>query len=174
MTEKVYHLLIIDDDQRIRNLLKKFLHKAKFRVSTAKDAVHARELLKSLKFDLLVCDVMMPGEDGVSLTNSLSKELKTPIVLITAKGDIENRILGLEAGADDYISKPFEPQELLLRIQAILKRTSKVEDEISFHKSFNIGEYVYNVERGELWHHKTLVRLTTTESILMQIFSKKP
>ena len=174
MTEKVYHLLIIDDDQRIRNLLKKFLHKAKFRVSTAKDAVHARELLKSLKFDLLVCDVMMPGEDGVSFTNSLSKELKIPIVLLTAKGDIENRIRGLEAGADDYISKPFEPQELLLRIQAVLKRTSKVEDEISFHTSFNIGEYVYNVERGELWHHKTLVRLTTTESILMQIFSKKP
>ena len=174
MTKKVYHLLVIDDDQRIRDLLKKFFQKAKFRVSLAEDSVHARELLKSLKFDLLVCDVMMPGEDGVSFTNSLSKELQIPIVLLTAKGDIENRIRGLEAGADDYISKPFEPQELLLRIQAVLKRTSKVEDEISFHTSFNIGEYVYNVERGELWHHKTLVRLTTTESILMQIFSKKP
>ena len=174
MIEKTYHLLVVDDDQRIRSLLKKFLYKAKFRVSVANDASHARILLKSLKFDLLVCDVMMPGEDGVSLTNSLSKELEIPIILLTAKGDIENRIQGLEAGADDYISKPFEPQELLLRIRAILRRKPKEEDKVFYQKSFKIGEYIYNVERSELWHKKNLIQLTTTESILMKIFSKNP
>ena len=155
MTERMSHLLIIDDDQRIRSLLKKFLCKAGFRVTSANGSYQARQLLKSLKFDMLVCDVMMPGEDGLALTNSISDILSVPIILLTAKGDTLDRIAGLKAGADDYIAKPFEPQELLLRIQAILRR-------------------VYKLDRGELWCGADLVRLTTTEAILMQIFSKKP
>ena len=128
MTERMSHLLIIDDDQRIRSLLKIFLCKAGFRVTSANGSYQARQLLKSLKFDLLICDVMMPGEDGLALTNSISDILSVPIILLTAKGDTLDRIEGLKAGADDYIAKPFEPQELLLRIQAILRRVPREND----------------------------------------------
>ena len=174
MTERMSHLLIIDDDQRIRSLLKIFLCKAGFRVTSANGSYQARQLLKSLKFDLLICDVMMPGEDGVALTNSISDILSVPIILLTAKGDTLDRIAGLKAGADDYIAKPFEPQELLLRIQAILRRVPRENDNLFFQKSFKMGEFVYKLDRGELWSGADLVRLTTTEAILMQIFSKRP
>ena len=174
MTGRMFHLLIIDDDQRIRSLLKRFLCKAGFRVTSANGSYQARQLLKNLKFDLLICDVMMPGEDGVSLTNSISKILSIPIILLTAKGDTLDRITGLKAGADDYIAKPFEPQELLLRIQMILRRVSRGTDNLFSQKSFKMGEFVYKLDRGELWCGADLVRLTTTEAILMQIFSKKP
>jgi len=174
MTERMSHLLIIDDDQRIRSLLKKFLCKAGFRVTSANGSYQARQLLKSLKFDLLICDVMMPGEDGVALTKSISDILSVPIILLTAKGDTPDRITGLKAGADDYITKPFEPQELLLRIQAILRRVPRENENLFFQKSFKMGDFVYKLDRGELWCGADLVRLTTTEAILMQIFSKKP
>jgi two-component system phosphate regulon response regulator OmpR len=174
MTERMSHLLIIDDDQRIRSLLNKFLCKAGFRVTSANGSYQARQLLKSLKFDLLICDVMMPGEDGLALTKSISDILSVPIILLTAKGDTLDRITGLKAGADDYIAKPFEPQELLLRIQAILRRVPRESDNLFFQKSFKMGEFVYKLDRGELWCGADLVRLTTTEAILMQIFSKKP
>ena len=174
MTELMSHLLIIDDDQRIRSLLKKFLCKAGFRITSANGSYEARQLLKSLKFDLLICDVMMPGEDGVALTNAISDILSVPIILLTAKGDTLDRIAGLNAGADDYIVKPFEPQELLLRIQAILRRVPRDNGDLLFQKSFKMGEFVYKLDRGELWCGAELIRLTTTEVILMQIFSKKP
>jgi two-component system, OmpR family, phosphate regulon response regulator OmpR len=173
MTDRAFHLLVIDDDQRIRSLLRNFLYKAGFRITVANDANHARQLLKSLKFDLLICDVMMPGEDGVTLTNSISNILSVPIILLTAKGDALDRITGLQAGADDYIAKPFEPQELLLRIQAILRRAPRENDNLFFQKSFKMGEFVYKLDSGELWRGTDLVRLTTTEAILMQIFSKR-
>ena len=116
------HLLIVDDDERIRQLLQKFLMRHGFIVSAARDAAHARRLLGGLEFDMIVLDVMMPGEDGVALTRALRETLTTPILLLTAKGETEDRIAGLEAGADDYLIKPFEPKELLLRINAILRR----------------------------------------------------
>ncbi|MEM9813167.1 MAG: response regulator, partial [Pseudomonadota bacterium] len=108
------HILVVDDDERIRDLLKKFLARHDYWVTTARDAAHARKLLAGLEFDLLVVDVMMPGEDGFSLTRDLSDQIATPILLLTAKGDADDRIRGLEAGADDYLPKPFEPRELLL------------------------------------------------------------
>ena len=119
------HLLVIDDDRRIRELLSRYLADHGFRVSVAPDAAEARRKLESLEFDLLIVDVMMPGETGVLFTRSLREKNPVPVLMLTALAETENRITGLEAGADDYLSKPFEPRELLLRINSILKRTSK-------------------------------------------------
>jgi two-component system phosphate regulon response regulator OmpR len=116
------HILIVDDDERIRTLLQKFLSRHGYWVTPARDAAHARRLLQGLEFDLIVLDVMMPGEDGISLTRSLRETLSTPILLLTAKAEADERIMGLESGADDYLTKPFEPKELVLRINAILRR----------------------------------------------------
>ena len=168
------HILIVDDDERIRGLLKKFLSRNGFWVSAARDAAHARRLLEGLEFDLIVLDVMMPGEDGFSLTKSLRETLTTPILLLTAKGDSEDRITGLEAGADDYLSKPFEPKELLLRINAILRRVPKPEAEKEVPKTLHMGGIRYDLTRGELWAGNDLIRLTATESALMRIFSSCP
>lgn len=168
------HILIVDDDERIRGLLKKFLSRNGFWVSAARDAAHARRLLEGLEFDLIVLDVMMPGEDGFSLTKSLRETLSTPILLLTAKGDSEDRITGLEAGADDYLSKPFEPKELLLRINAILRRVPKPEAQKEVPKTLHMGGIRYDLTRGELWVGNDLIRLTATESALMRIFSACP
>lgn len=166
------HLLIIDDDERIRTLLRKFLMRHGFWVTAARDAEHARKILSGLDFDLIVCDVMMPGEDGISLTRSLRADLTTPILLLTAKGETEDRIRGLEAGADDYLAKPFEPKELLLRINAILRRVPVVEEVAP--TTLGLGALRYDIERGELWQGEELIRLTATESQLMKIFSTQP
>ena len=122
MSELDAHLLIVDDDERIRVLLQKFLIKNGFLVTAARDAAHARRILSGLDFDMMILDVMMPGEDGISLCKSIRETSTTPIMLLTAKGETKNRIEGLEAGADDYLPKPFEPKELLLRINAVLRR----------------------------------------------------
>jgi two-component system phosphate regulon response regulator OmpR len=167
------HLLIVDDDERIRGLLQKFLIRSGFFVTAARDAAHARRLLGGLDFDLIVMDVMMPGEDGVSLTRALRETMKTPILLLTAKGETADRIAGLEAGADDYLAKPFEPKELLLRINAILRR-SPVVAEPKTPKVLNLGPVRYDVDRGEMWRGDSLVRLTATEAALMRIFAAKP
>ena len=116
------HLLIVDDDERIRSLLKQFLLRNGFLVSAARDAMHARKILSGLDFDMIVLDVMMPGEDGVRFTQHIRKHSAVPVLLLTARAEAEDRILGLEAGADDYLTKPLEPKELLLRINAILRR----------------------------------------------------
>ena len=168
------HLLIIDDDERIRRLLQTFLIRNGFLVSTARDAEHARRLLQGLAFDMLVLDVMMPGEDGVSLTRSLRKTSQTPIMLLTAKGEADERIVGLEAGADDYLSKPFEPKELLLRINAILRRMPKPTLPETTPKVLYLGAVRYEVDRGELWRGDTLIRLTATEAQMMQLFASSP
>lgn len=166
------HLLIVDDDERIRGLLQKFLIRHGFWVTAARDAEHARRILAGLEFDLIVMDVMMPGEDGVSLTRGLRSEgVDTPILLLTAKGETEDRIAGLEAGADDYLAKPFEPKELLLRINAILRRVPAGLAVNEGLKVLHLGPVRYNVERGEMWRGEELVRLTATESTLMKIFS---
>jgi len=168
------HLLIVDDDERIRDLLKKFLMRHGFLVTSARDAAHARRVLMGLEFDLIVMDVMMPGEDGISLTHSLRETMSTPILLLTARGETENRIAGLEAGADDYLAKPFEPKELLLRINAILRRMPDTPVADTVPKILHLGAIRYDIERGEMWQGDALVRLTATESQLMKIFSAFP
>ena len=168
------HLLIVDDDERIRVLLQKFLMRNGFLVTAARDAGHARRILTGLDFDMLILDVMMPGEDGLSLCRSIRETRQTPIMLLTAKGETDNRIEGLEAGADDYLPKPFEPKELLLRINAILRRMPETPAEDSVPKILHLGPIRYDLERGEMWEGEGLVRLTTTETQLMKIFSAKP
>lgn len=174
MTALDTHLLIVDDDERIRELLKKFLKRNGFLVTAARDAAHARRILSGLDFDLIVLDVMMPGEDGVSLTQALRETLPTPILLLTAKGEPENRIAGLEAGADDYLVKPFEPRELLLRINSILRRMPETPAEQIAPKILHLGPIRYDIDRGEMWRGDDIVRLTATESQLMKIFSACP
>jgi len=167
------HILIVDDDARIRELLKKFLARNGFLVTAARDARHARNLLDGLEFDLLVLDVMMPGEDGVALTWSLRETMATPILLLTARGDADDRIRGLEAGADDYLPKPFEPRELLLRIAAILRRVPKPAPKAAPPRSLQLGEVRYDMTRGELWRGRDMIRLTATESTLMRLFAAR-
>ena len=168
------HLLIVDDDERIRELLKKFLMRNGFLVTAARDAAHARRVLEGLDFDLIVLDVMMPGEDGLSLTRCLRETHSTPILLLTAKGETGDRIEGLEAGADDYLAKPFEPRELLLRINAILRRMPETKPEETAPKVLMLGPIRYDIERGEMWQGDDFVRLTATENQLMRIFSTCP
>ncbi len=165
------HLLIVDDDERIRDLLRKFLIRNGFWVSAARDAAHARRLLAGLEFDMIVLDVMMPGEDGITLTRSLRETIETPIMLLTAKGETSERIEGLEAGADDYLAKPFEPKELLLRINAILRRVPSDEPDSTIPKILQLGPVRYDCGRGEMWRGEAPIRLTATESQLMRIFS---
>ena len=174
MTADDAHLLIVDDDERIRGLLQKFLVRSGFLVSTARDAGHARRILSGLEFDLIVLDVMMPGEDGLSLCRDLRAKLPTPILLLTAKAETDDRIGGLEAGADDYLAKPFEPKELLLRINAILRRVPQAEPAVVQPKVLTLGPIRYDIARGEMWHGDDMVRLTATESQLMRIFSSAP
>jgi two-component system, OmpR family, phosphate regulon response regulator OmpR len=174
MSDLQAHLLVVDDDERIRGLLQKFLIRNGFLVSVARDAAQARRLLAGLDFDMLVLDVMMPGEDGISLTRDLRRTLTTPILLLTAKGESANRIEGFEAGGDDYLVKPFEPKELLLRINAILRRVPAVSAATQAPKVLHMGAVRYDMERGELWRGADLIRLTSTEAMLMRVFSAQP
>jgi two-component system phosphate regulon response regulator OmpR len=174
MTETHAHLLVVDDDERIRGLLQKFLIRNGFLVTVARDAAQARRLLAGLEFDMLVLDVMMPGEDGISLTRGLRKSSTMPILLLTAKGETANRIEGFEAGADDFLVKPFEPKELLLRINAILRRVPQVKPQAPAPKVMHLGPVRYDMDRGELWRGSDQIRLTSTEAALMRIFSAQP
>jgi len=174
MTQPDAHLLIVDDDERIRSLLQKFLIRNGFLVTAARDAAHARRILTGLDFDMIVLDVMMPGEDGISLTAAIRDGSTTPILLLTARAETEDRIKGLEAGADDYLAKPFEPKELLLRINAILRRMPEPEPDQNAPKLLMLGDLRYDIERAELWRGDAPVRLTATENHLMRIFSARP
>ncbi|MCL3882027.1 response regulator [Marivita sp. GX14005] len=173
MADPDAHLLIVDDDERIRGLLQKFLIRNGFLVSAARDAAHARRILAGLDFDLIVLDVMMPGEDGISLTRAIRQGSSTPILLLTARAETEDRIAGLEAGADDYLAKPFEPKELLLRINAILRRMPEQAAADGAPKYLTLGPIRYDTERGEMWRGDTLVRLTSTEIQLMKVFAAR-
>ncbi|MFD1881729.1 response regulator [Paracoccus pacificus] len=166
------HLLIVDDDERIRALLRKFLIRNGFFVSCARDAAQARRLLAGLEFDLIVLDVMMPGEDGISLTRDLRRQISTPILLLTARGETADRIEGLESGADDYLAKPFEPRELLLRIAAILRRMPAADHRGP--KFLNLGPLRYDTEKGDLWHGESPIRLTGTEQTLLRRLARAP
>jgi two-component system, OmpR family, phosphate regulon response regulator OmpR len=172
--ERIGHVLVVDDDARIRALLKKYLERNGFWVTGARDAGQARRLLEGLEFDLIVLDVMMPGESGLELTASLRERLTTPILLLTARGDADDRIRGLEAGADDYLAKPFEPRELLLRISAILRRLPRGDSRPQPPRTLHLGGVRYDVNRGELWRGQERVRLTATEGLLMRILAAKP
>ena len=162
------HVLVVDDDRRLRQLLKRYLGENGFRVTAAEDAAEARRALDSLAFDLIVLDVMMPGEDGLSLTRSLRRISHVPILLLTARTETEDRITGLESGADDYLGKPFEPRELLLRIHTILRRVATFGggpgEDIAF------GACRFNPARGELTRDGELMRLTTREVQLLRMF----
>ncbi|MDO5612731.1 MAG: response regulator [Paracoccus sp. (in: a-proteobacteria)] len=160
------HILIVDDDERIRALLRRFLERHGYFVTAARDAAQARRLLGGLEFDLIVLDVMMPGEDGFSLTRDLRRRISTPILLLTAKGETSDRITGLESGADDYLAKPFEPRELLLRIAAILRRMPAAE--VAQPKFLTMGALRYDTEKGDLWSGDTPIRLTGSETALLR------
>jgi two-component system phosphate regulon response regulator OmpR len=158
------HILVVDDDSRLRELLRRYLSENAFTVSAAADAAEARRLLAGITFDLIVMDVMMPGENGFSLTESVRRDNGTPILLLTARGEVEDRITGLERGADDYLVKPFEPRELLLRIATILRRSAPAAPVARVQ----LGDCVFDAERGELWRNDELVRLTTIEESLLR------
>jgi two-component system phosphate regulon response regulator OmpR len=163
------HLLVVDDDQRLRALLQKYLSANGFRVSAAADADEARTLMKSMAFDLLILDVMMPGETGLDLTRAVRAQSQVPILILTARGESEDRIAGFEYGADDYLPKPFEPRELVLRCGALLRRSAVPT--ASPHREVKMGEAVFDPERGELRRKGKPVRLTSSEAALLKLFA---
>lgn len=163
------HILVVDDDDRIRDLLKRFLSREGHRVTTASDAAAARRLLATITFDLAILDVMMPGEDGLSLLAAIreGRQKETPVMLLTARGEASDRIAGLKTGADDYLAKPFEPEELALRCAAILRRSHKdvPPDEVE------MSGLVFNAARGELREGDKRIRLTDAELQLLTVLA---
>ena len=167
------HLLVVDDDRRIRDLLSRFLTAEGYRVSTADTAADARAKLKGLSFDLLVLDVMMPGETGFDFAQSLRTHSNVPILMLTARDAAESRIKGLEMGADDYLSKPFEPRELSLRIANILKRAQPVMPAAPAEQ-VGFGPFVFHIGRGELRRGDDSIRLTDRERDMLRILASTP
>ncbi len=161
------HILVVDDDRRIRDLTARFLSEQGFAVVTANDAADARDKMKSLAFDLLVLDIMMPGENGLELTASLRAGSDVPILLLTARTETEDRITGFESGADDYLTKPFEPKELVLRIQSILKRARPVERAAAQRRVIKFGEFLFELDRRRLFRGEEPVYLTEAETDLL-------
>ncbi|HVZ52797.1 MAG TPA: response regulator transcription factor [Pseudolabrys sp.] len=167
------HLLVVDDDRRIRDLLSRFLSGEGYRVTTADTAADARAKLKGLSFDLLVLDVMMPGETGFDFAQSLRESSNVPILMLTARDAAESRIKGLEMGADDYLSKPFEPRELSLRIANILKRAQPAAPAPALEQ-VRFGPFVFHIARGELRNGDESVRLTDREREMLRILAVTP
>jgi two-component system, OmpR family, phosphate regulon response regulator OmpR len=166
------HILVVDDDKRLRELLRKYLTEQGFRVTVASDAADARRRLDGLAFDLLVVDIMMPGESGLELTRSLREKDGVPILLLTAMGEPEDRIAGLETGADDYLAKPFEPRELVLRIRTILRR---VPPEVSAgRRELRFGAFSFDLDRRTLRRGTQEVRLTGGEAELLAALAATP
>jgi two-component system phosphate regulon response regulator OmpR len=164
------HVLIIDDDKRIRELVSRYLHDHNFVVSSASDANAAREMMKRFVFDALVVDIMMPGESGLDFTRSLRKENDIPVLLLTALGETDDRITGLQSGADDYLPKPFEPMELVLRLQAILKRMPGPKLDV---ENIRIGRWSFDRDRNELIDGEELKSLTSVEGTLLQALASQ-
>ncbi len=169
MSQHKSHILVVDDDDRLRDLLKRYLSREGHDVTTAKDSAHARRLMQTMSFDLIVLDVMMPGEDGLSLLKSIRQEIDTPVILLTARGQPAERIEGLKLGADDYLPKPFEPEELTLRIGSILKRA---QPEAPLEE-IKLSGMVFHVGRNELRKDGRLVRLTESETQLLGILAQR-
>ena len=160
------HILVVDDDIRIRKLIQKYLRKNDYLVSTASSAHEAVQFASTIDFDLFIIDVMMPEEDGLSLTKKLLDNYYTPIIILTARKEPSDRIIGLETGADDYISKPFEPRELILRMKSIFKRIKNFEEQKS-KKDIRIGILKFDIRRQELLKGNDIISLTRTERILI-------
>ena len=166
------HLLVVDDDRRIRDLLSRFLYGEGYRVTTADNAADARAKLESLSFDLLVLDVMMPGETGFQLAKSLRENSAVPILMLTARAEADSRITGLELGADDYVPKPFEPRELSLRIANILRRT--IPAPAPAIESVRFGDFMFHLGRGELRRGEETVHLTDRERDMLRVLAAAP
>ena len=164
MNSKIFHILVVDDDNRIRELVKEYLEENQFLVTTAKNAEDAKKKLEILKFDILVLDIMMPGESGLTLTREVKKNNYTPIILLTAKGETKDRIEGLELGADDYLGKPFEPKELLLRIKNILNKTKTdiLPNEI------HIGNTLINLKKLNIKLNNKINKINTQEKKILE------
>ncbi|MCB1478491.1 MAG: response regulator transcription factor [Tepidamorphaceae bacterium] len=165
------HLLVVDDDRRIRTLLSRYLTENGYRITIAENAASARDKLRGLAFDLIILDVMMPGESGLDLAKSLREVDDVPILMLTARAELEHRIAGLEAGVDDYLGKPFEPRELLLRVAAILRRG---QPEILQTDMLQFGPFCFDMERRELLRGSDVVKLTDREKEFLAVFAKAP
>lgn len=169
------HILVVDDDEKLSNLLKRFLTENGYHVTVAADTVEAVAALKNFSFDLMVLDVMMPGQDGISFTSDMRKSTDLPILLLTARGETDDRVNGLAAGADDYLVKPFDPRELLLRIATILRRVTPAAPEPSpLQRLLRFGPFVFDVERQELKQDGDPVHLTTAELSLLYTLAQQP
>jgi len=165
MDNSKIHILIVDDDDKIRDLLKQYLKNNNFFVSTAINASDAEEKLKIVKFDLAIIDIMMPGKDGLQLTKEIRENIDLPIILLTAKGEAEDRVRGLELGAEDYLPKPFEPKELLLRIKNVIKRIKKDKHIINVIK---IGKANINIKKMEIQKDRKIIKINASEKILLE------
>jgi two-component system phosphate regulon response regulator OmpR len=172
LSDDAPHLLVVDDDRRIRDLLSRFLASEGYRVTTAETAMEARAKLAGLSFDLLILDVMMPGESGFDLAKSIRVSSAVPILMLTARGETDSRIEGLESGADDYVAKPFEPRELSLRIASILKRTQPAA--AAPPESVRFGQFVFHIARGELRRGEEIIRLTDRERDMLRVLAATP
>ena len=162
------HILVVDDDDRIRNLLKDYLSENNYIVSSAENAEDAKLKISYLNFDIIVLDIMMPGQDGYELTKEIKKKSKVPIILLTAKGEVENRIKGLELGANDYIGKPFEPKELLLRIKNILKEKNIINP----NSNYKVGDAIINLNKMTISLNKKNNKINSSErKILLEMLS---
>ena len=168
------HVLVVDDDRRIRELLSRFLRQQGYRVTTAGDAQEARAKMRGIDFDILVLDVMMPGENGFEFTAWLRSETDVPILMLTARTDTADRVRGLEAGVDDYLAKPFEPKELSLRIASILRRAQSRQAPPPVFETVRFGPFVFHCERGELFRGEQPVRLTERERFMLQLLARTP
>ncbi len=167
------HLLLVDDDRRIRSLMSRYLAQQGYRVTTAQDAADARRKLEGLAFDLLVLDVMMPGENGLDFTRWLRSISHVPILMLTARADAADRVAGLEIGADDYLTKPFEPKELALRVASILRRAAPAAAPMT-PQTVRFGQSVFHIERGELRQGDATMRLTERERFMLQLLARTP
>jgi len=170
MNKNIFHILVVDDDDRIRELVKEYLVENHFLVTTAKNAEDAKKKIEIIKFDILILDVMMPGESGLSLTKEIKKSNPTPIILLTAKGEVNDRIEGLELGADDYLGKPFEPKELLLRIKNILNKiqTSALSEEIY------IGKALINLKKSNIKINNQIKKINPQEKKILEKMLQSP
>lgn len=172
MEKEKSHLLVVDDDTRLRSLLQRFLRESGFMVSAAKDAAEARRRLEEYDFDLLVVDIMMPNESGLEFLSKLREENDVPVILLTAMGETSDRIAGLESGADDYLPKPFEPKELVLRIKSILKRAPKAATQAV--EILNLGLCIYNLSTKELTSKQgQVIHITPVEQSLLSVLGQK-
>ena len=170
MNKNTFHILVVDDDDRIRELVKEYLEENNFLITTAKDSLDAKEKFKIIKFDLIVLDIMMPGQSGLSLTKEIKKENSIPIILLTAKGETVNRIEGLEIGADDYLGKPFEPKELLLRIKNKLNKTKK----IPLPNEVYIGNAVINLKKLSIKLNEKVIKINPQERKILEKMLESP